>query len=54
MPRLFKTFLLCLAFLPGVAAGQLPKDLAEGLRSAGIPLSNVGVVVQEVTRRAPR
>src|SRR6185503_9383536 len=47
MPRLFKTFLACFAFLPGIAAGQLPKEVAEGLRSAGVPLSNVAVVVQE-------
>jgi D-alanyl-D-alanine carboxypeptidase/D-alanyl-D-alanine-endopeptidase (penicillin-binding protein 4) len=48
MPRLFKSFLLCLALVPGAAGAQLPKDVADGLRSAGIPLSNVGVVVQEV------
>src|SRR6185295_9669905 len=54
MPRLFKTFLLCLALLPGVAAAQLPKEVAEALRSAGIPLSDVGVVVQEVGAARPR
>ena len=52
MPRLFKTFLACLALLPALvpnpAAGQLPKEVADGLRSAGVPLSNVAVVVQEV------
>ena len=53
MPRLFKTFLLCIALLPGVAGGQLPKEVADGLRSAGIPLSNVGVVVQEVGASRP-
>jgi D-alanyl-D-alanine carboxypeptidase/D-alanyl-D-alanine-endopeptidase (penicillin-binding protein 4) len=47
MPRLFKTFLVCLAFLPGLAAGQLPKEVVDGLRSAGVPLSNVALVVQE-------
>ncbi|OAI52093.1 hypothetical protein AYO46_06530 [Betaproteobacteria bacterium SCGC AG-212-J23] len=47
MPRLFKTFLLCLALVPGLAAGQLPKEVLEGLRVAGVPLSNVAVVVQE-------
>jgi D-alanyl-D-alanine carboxypeptidase/D-alanyl-D-alanine-endopeptidase (penicillin-binding protein 4) len=53
MPRLFKTFLLCLALLPGAARAQLPKEVAEGLRSAEIPLSNVGVVVQEVGASRP-
>src|SRR6185436_6957988 len=53
MPRLFKTFLLWLALLPGMAAAQLPAEVAEGLRSAGIPLSNVAVVVQEVGASRP-
>ncbi|MEA3195455.1 MAG: hypothetical protein QOD26_3788 [Betaproteobacteria bacterium] len=53
MPRLFKTFLWCLALLPGLAAAQLPKDVAEALRSAGVPLSNVAVVVQEVGASRP-
>jgi D-alanyl-D-alanine carboxypeptidase/D-alanyl-D-alanine-endopeptidase (penicillin-binding protein 4) len=53
MPRLFKTFLLCLALLPGAAGAQLPKEVADGLRSADIPLSNVGVVVQEVSASRP-
>jgi len=53
MPRLFKTFLLCVAFLPGPAGAQLPQEVADGLRSAGIPLSNVGVVVQEVGASRP-
>lgn len=48
MHRLFKTFLTCAAFFPGLAAGQLPKDVVDGLRTAGVPLSNVAVVVQEV------
>ena len=53
MPRLFKTFLLCLALFPVAAAAQLPAEVADGLRSAGIPLSNVGVVVQEVGAARP-
>ncbi|HVQ60851.1 MAG TPA: D-alanyl-D-alanine carboxypeptidase/D-alanyl-D-alanine-endopeptidase [Burkholderiales bacterium] len=53
MPRLFKTFLLSLALLPGAAGAQLPKEVAEGLRSAEIPLSNVAVVVQEVGASRP-
>lgn len=53
MPRLFKTFLLCVAFLPGLAGAQLPKEVADGLRSAGVPLSDVGVVVQEVGASRP-
>jgi D-alanyl-D-alanine carboxypeptidase/D-alanyl-D-alanine-endopeptidase (penicillin-binding protein 4) len=53
MPRLFKTFLLCLAFLPGAAGAQLPKEVADGLRAADIPLSNVGLVVQEVGASRP-
>src|SRR5262245_25599191 len=48
MPRLFKSFLLIIAAFPVVAAAQLPKEVADGLRSAGVPLSNVAVVVQEV------
>src|SRR5262245_14775657 len=48
MPRLFKSFFLCLALCPGLAAAQLPKEVLDGLRTAGIPLSNVAVVVQEV------
>src|SRR5262245_33723467 len=48
MPRLFKSFFLCLALCPGLAAAQLPKEVLDGLRTAGVPLSNVGVVVQEV------
>ena len=52
MPRLFKTFLVCAALLsalvPNFAAAQLPKDVADGLRAADVPLSNVAVVVQEV------
>jgi D-alanyl-D-alanine carboxypeptidase/D-alanyl-D-alanine-endopeptidase (penicillin-binding protein 4) len=47
MARLFKTFLTCAALFPGLAAGQLPQEVAEGLRTAGVPLSNVAVVVQE-------
>lgn len=47
MPRLFKTFLACAALCPILAAGQLPRDVADGLRAAGVPLSNVAVVVQE-------
>jgi len=53
MPRLFKTFLLCLSLLPGAAGAQLPKEVADGLRAADIPLSNVGVVVQEVGAARP-
>jgi len=53
MPRLFKTFLLCLSLLPGAAGAQLPKEVADGLRAADIPLSNVGVVVQEVGASRP-
>jgi len=53
MPRLFKRFLLVLAAVPLLAAAQLPKEVADGLRSAGVPLSNVAVVVEEVgTSRA--
>jgi serine-type D-Ala-D-Ala carboxypeptidase/endopeptidase (penicillin-binding protein 4) len=48
MPRLFKLFLACTALLPALAAGQLPGEVVDGLRSAGVPLSNVAVVVQEV------
>src|SRR5882672_539285 len=48
MPRLFKTFLLCAAFFPGLASAQLPKTVAQGLKSAGIPPSAVGVVVREL------
>ena len=47
MPRLFKTFLACVALLPALAAAQLPKEVADALRAAGVPLSNVAVVVQE-------
>ncbi|HUQ26115.1 MAG TPA: D-alanyl-D-alanine carboxypeptidase/D-alanyl-D-alanine-endopeptidase [Burkholderiales bacterium] len=53
MPRLFKTFLWCLALLPSLAAGQLPKEVVAALRAAGVPLSNVGVVVQEVGAARP-
>src|SRR4051812_34330280 len=53
MPRLFKRFLLALAAVPVLAAAQLPKEVADGLRSAGVPLSNVAIVVQEAgTSRA--
>src|SRR6185436_1632414 len=48
MPRLFKTFLLSLVLAAGSARAQLPKEVLEGLRAAGVPLSNVAVVVQEV------
>jgi len=47
MPRLFKRFLLVLALMPALAVAQLPKEVVDGLRSAGVPLSNVAVVVQE-------
>jgi len=47
MPRLFKSFLLCLALAPATAYAQLPKDVVDGLRAAGVPLSNVAVLVQE-------
>ena len=48
MPRLFKTFLAALNLIPALALAQLPKEVVDGLRSAGVPLSNVAVVVQEV------
>ena len=48
MPRVFKRFLLVLAVVPILAAAQLPKEVTDGLRSAGVPLSNVAVVVEEV------
>ena len=47
MPRLFKAFFVCLALGPAVASAQLPKEVVDGLRAAGVPLSNVAVVVQE-------
>src|SRR5689334_14536617 len=47
MPRFFKTFLMGLALLPCVAVAQVPKDVADALRTAGVPLSNVAIVVQE-------
>ena len=47
MPRVFKRFLLVLAVVPILAAAQLPKEVTDGLRSAGVPLSNVAVVVEE-------
>src|ERR1041385_7537124 len=47
MPRVFKRFLLVLAVVPVLAAAQLPKEVTDGLRSAGVPLSNVAVVVEE-------
>src|SRR5262245_60892071 len=48
MPRLFKRFLAYSLLLPGLALAQLPKEVADGLRSADVPLSNVAIVVQEV------
>jgi D-alanyl-D-alanine carboxypeptidase/D-alanyl-D-alanine-endopeptidase (penicillin-binding protein 4) len=48
MPRLFKSFLVVLLFAAGPVRAQLPKEVLEGLRAAGVPLSNVAVVVQEV------
>jgi D-alanyl-D-alanine carboxypeptidase/D-alanyl-D-alanine-endopeptidase (penicillin-binding protein 4) len=48
MPRLFKTFLLSLVLAAGSARAQLPKEVQDGLRAAGVPLSNIAVVVQEV------
>ena len=48
MPRLFKTFLLSLVLTAGSARAQLPKEVQDGLRAAGVPLSNIAVVVQEV------
>jgi len=53
MPRLFKTFLMCVVLLPGLAAAQLPKEVIEGLRAVEVPLSNVAVVVQEVGASRP-
>ena len=47
MPRLFKAFFVYLALAPAVASAQLPKEVVDGLRAAGVPLSNVAVVVQE-------
>ena len=47
MPRLFKAFFVSLALAPAVASAQLPKEVVDGLRAAGVPLSNVAVVVQE-------
>jgi D-alanyl-D-alanine carboxypeptidase/D-alanyl-D-alanine-endopeptidase (penicillin-binding protein 4) len=48
MPRLFKSFFVAFALAPAVAYAQLPKDVLDGLRTAGVPLSNVAIVVQEV------
>ena len=53
MPRVFKAFLACLVLFPGLAAGQLPKDVTDGLRAAGVPLSSVAVVVQGVAASRP-
>jgi D-alanyl-D-alanine carboxypeptidase/D-alanyl-D-alanine-endopeptidase (penicillin-binding protein 4) len=47
MPRLFKRFLAVLTLLPGLALAQLPREVVGALRTAGVPLSNVAVLVQE-------
>jgi len=51
LPRLFKTSAVVLVLAPlisGAWAASLPKPVAQALRSAGIPLSSVSAVVQEV------
>jgi D-alanyl-D-alanine carboxypeptidase/D-alanyl-D-alanine-endopeptidase (penicillin-binding protein 4) len=50
-PLLFKAFALLLAltlFVPGGAAAALPRQVAQALRTAGIPQSSVSALVQEV------
>jgi len=53
MPRLFKLFAVLLLVLPPWSAwGELPKPVLQALRTAGIPTSSVGAVVQDVTGRS--
>src|SRR2546428_11968262 len=54
MPSLFKTFAISLALTyAAIAAAALPKPVLQALKSAGIPTSSVGAVVQEVGATRP-
>jgi D-alanyl-D-alanine carboxypeptidase/D-alanyl-D-alanine-endopeptidase (penicillin-binding protein 4) len=54
MPRLFKTFAISLALTYSLAAAaELPKPVLQALKTAGIPPSSVGAVVQEVGAARP-
>jgi D-alanyl-D-alanine carboxypeptidase/D-alanyl-D-alanine-endopeptidase (penicillin-binding protein 4) len=53
MPRLFKlSAVLLLGLSSWNAWGELPKPVLQALRTAGIPTSGVGAVVQDVTGRS--
>ena len=53
MPRVFKAFLVCLGLGAAPASAQMPKDVTNALRTAGVPLSSVSVVVQDVGASRP-
>jgi len=53
MQRLFKSLCALLALTSSVFAANLPASVDQGLRKAGIPGSNVAVVVQEVGAARP-
>lgn len=55
-PRLESCLGACVAmmvFASACGAAELPKSVRDALRVAGIPISNVGIVVQEIGRAAP-
>ena len=53
MPRVFKMFaVLFLVLCSWRAWGELPTSVLQALRTAGIPTSSVGAVVQDVTGRS--
>ena len=45
--------LVMFAFVAGTAAAALPPRVARAFLDAGVPLSAIGVVVQDVTQRGP-
>src|SRR5262245_11955784 len=51
--RLFKALAILLALTPVAAAADLPASVELALRKAGVPLSNVAVMVQEVGATRP-
>jgi serine-type D-Ala-D-Ala carboxypeptidase/endopeptidase (penicillin-binding protein 4) len=54
MRRVFKTLWFLLALTPVASAADLPASVELALRSAGVPLASVSIVVQDITARRPQ
>jgi D-alanyl-D-alanine carboxypeptidase/D-alanyl-D-alanine-endopeptidase (penicillin-binding protein 4) len=48
-----RAFVVLLAILPGIASAELPVSVAQALKQAGIPESQVGIWVQDIGNPTP-